>query len=828
VADAQDLVSEAMDVAAGKQKSLLTVTEALAKGEQGNTAGLGRLGIATKDAAGHALTFDQISKNLAQTFKGQAATAADTASGKYKIMKTQFSELGESIGYELLPKATEFGDWVLDDGIPAAEQLTHWLGKELGPVVQDLSGWVSDNKDEMQEFGQVVLDDVVGGLKVVVDVGGKVVGFFNGLPDPVKRVGIEVAIAAVAFRQLNNSLSPIGRSLSTFAAGVADAEKRSAALTGAARQAAGVGGLALLVDSAHQSNDALSTLEGTAGAAAAGFAVGGPWGAAIGGAGGLVYELGSKFAMADRKAQNAYDQIAAVDPVKEAERNLADLKDTLDQVTGAYTGATRAAVLQKLEEAGLISVGEKYGLTTRQMIDGAIGQKGAFSALKPVVSDYQGQLETLDAQIKAVKDSNDSYSYGDKDTNVAFRKLTDSATEQVTALEKQKKALQTSLEELKKLPGTLKDDAHEIQATSAATADYTGKLKGIPQSAKTQILTDGLEPTIRAIADLTDHYNLTPKQVRTLIQATGVDASVHQVETLKARIDALRDKTVTVNVQTVHSSAVAHGIGSTVDGSGSQRKLPTGPHDRNAINDAFAGILKASGIRAFSDVMHDPHFADLGPAGSQLLGSLVNGIRDGERPLKNVLDAVTNNLQNSISNWQAQVDQRDQFAASFQAWSTSIFSLHGADEQHPLTIEDLLGHSAQEKAKADTAATDVQKLVGEHLNDALIRQLQAQGADGAEALHVLAGASQAQIDQLNADQVATQKSYADAGLAAANQVYGGLIAQAESAKLQAQALADTVKGLKDFQHALGDVRFILHGDELVAVIDAVQRTQGMR
>lgn len=103
VGKAQKLTSLAMDVAAGRGKSLGQVSEALAKAQAGNVGALGRLGIATKDADGKTKSLHQITKDLAAMYGGAAANAAETTEGKQKRLTVALSEAGETIGYKLLP-----------------------------------------------------------------------------------------------------------------------------------------------------------------------------------------------------------------------------------------------------------------------------------------------------------------------------------------------------------------------------------------------------------------------------------------------------------------------------------------------------------------------------------------------------------------------------------------------------------------------------------------------------------------------------------------------------------------------------------------------------
>lgn len=119
VGKAQHLASLAMNVSAGTGKSLESVAFALAKAQNGNTQGLARLGIATKDAHGKTKSLHEITKDLAKTYGGAAAKAAETTEGKQRRLSVALSETGESIGYKLLPfmlkltdAATSALDWM--------------------------------------------------------------------------------------------------------------------------------------------------------------------------------------------------------------------------------------------------------------------------------------------------------------------------------------------------------------------------------------------------------------------------------------------------------------------------------------------------------------------------------------------------------------------------------------------------------------------------------------------------------------------------------------------------------------------------------------------
>lgn len=126
VGKAQDLARLAMDVSAGSGKSLEQVTTALAKAQTQGVSSLSRLGVATKDAAGNTLTLAQVTDEMSKKYKGSAATAADTAAGKQKILTTQLGELQEQIGAQLLP--------VMNKLATAGLKMVTWVSKNQTTV----------------------------------------------------------------------------------------------------------------------------------------------------------------------------------------------------------------------------------------------------------------------------------------------------------------------------------------------------------------------------------------------------------------------------------------------------------------------------------------------------------------------------------------------------------------------------------------------------------------------------------------------------------------------------------------------------------------------
>lgn len=127
IGTAQGLMATAMDISVAKGLDLETVTTAMAKAYNGNTGALSKLGIATKDAEGKALSFEQIMATCNATFGGAAAAAADTTAGKMAILGAQFADIKETVGTALLPVLTTLGNWL--------SQAVTWFGS-LSPTMQ--------------------------------------------------------------------------------------------------------------------------------------------------------------------------------------------------------------------------------------------------------------------------------------------------------------------------------------------------------------------------------------------------------------------------------------------------------------------------------------------------------------------------------------------------------------------------------------------------------------------------------------------------------------------------------------------------------------------
>jgi hypothetical protein len=238
---AQKLQALALDIAAGSGKSLQAVTEALSKAQEGNLAGLSRLGVGIDKAELKTLSFDQITAKLAGTFENQASKQADTFQGKLSRLQVAFDEGKETVGSYILTAITPMVEVIVNRVIPAIADFTNNLGEKLRPVIEFLTpitnglrsafnsvkNSLSDNSEELKplltlfkavaEFAKDVLAPVLSktlgaALSIVgkaisglIDGLASVVTFFNNLYNSIKRV-IDLS------KQLASNLNPFSNS----------------------------------------------------------------------------------------------------------------------------------------------------------------------------------------------------------------------------------------------------------------------------------------------------------------------------------------------------------------------------------------------------------------------------------------------------------------------------------------------------------------------------------------------------------------------------------------------------------------------------------------
>jgi hypothetical protein len=129
VALATDTMRLALDVSKGTNRSLESVVNSLAKGYDGSTTSLRKLGAGLSEATLATGDMRLITQELSQTWSGQAQTAANTYQGQLDRLAVGFDELKESFGAGFLNS--------LGDTTQGTNDLMDAM-KDLEPAMRDL------------------------------------------------------------------------------------------------------------------------------------------------------------------------------------------------------------------------------------------------------------------------------------------------------------------------------------------------------------------------------------------------------------------------------------------------------------------------------------------------------------------------------------------------------------------------------------------------------------------------------------------------------------------------------------------------------------------
>ena len=196
VGKATEALSLAENVAIGSGKSLAEVSDALAKAYGGNMKGLQALSPELKSMIKEGATLDTVMTILADNFGGAAAASAETAAGKFKILKNSLAETQESIGAALLP--------ALQKVLPFLQKMADWA-QNNPKVFLIVAGTISavaasimaiNIAMALNPFGLIVIGTAAAGLaiyalstrfetfgNVVRTVINSTIGYVQGLVD---------------------------------------------------------------------------------------------------------------------------------------------------------------------------------------------------------------------------------------------------------------------------------------------------------------------------------------------------------------------------------------------------------------------------------------------------------------------------------------------------------------------------------------------------------------------------------------------------------------------------------------------------------------------
>ncbi|GEP32743.1 hypothetical protein NSZ01_05110 [Nocardioides szechwanensis] len=394
------------------------------------------------------------------------------------------------------------------------------LSEDLGPLIDQLGDLLVN---AVKGASPVIVDlvsvlgDLAGALAMILQPINELADLFGKLPDPVQSaIGSLVSVGLLVGGAMWMGAA-VRAKLMLLSGAILDAGTKAGVAQGGFLRAglaaesmgnkmtfarAGAAGLALAVltlgTDAAGSNEKLSALATVGGGALLGFSVGGPIGAAIGGGAGALYAL----------SQNARDTTAALSEAKPA---ALDYAATLDSMTAAATRVTRGMALVALTENGAVEAGAKLGITSRELVNGMLGQGNAYETLGRKIADIRNPL-------------NQAFAAGETLTQGQLDMLR--ATGDLNVL------LGEQAWDFKNLTAAKRN---EIMATQ----DLSSLQGKIPKAVYTKIEATGIPPTLNGIARVVNKYSLLDgKQIKSVIEATGVDTSVRAVNRVIAKLVA--------------------------------------------------------------------------------------------------------------------------------------------------------------------------------------------------------------------------------------------------------------------------------------------------
>jgi hypothetical protein len=169
----QRLFGLALDISAATGRDLEAVTLGLGRAATGQIGALTRLGIPLDEGAKKSKDFGAILKTLEEQFGGAAATAADTFTGRVKILRTSFGEVVETVGFLLLPAFEKIVEFLQKRIIPALKAAVDGF-KEEG-----LTGAIKYFAAAMGPVSFAVINSIERMILSVIEFEQAIVNFFK-------------------------------------------------------------------------------------------------------------------------------------------------------------------------------------------------------------------------------------------------------------------------------------------------------------------------------------------------------------------------------------------------------------------------------------------------------------------------------------------------------------------------------------------------------------------------------------------------------------------------------------------------------------------------
>jgi len=217
ITKATEALGIAQDVATSTGKSLAEVSDAMSKAFGGNMRGLQALSPELKTMIAEGASLDTVMSILSDNFGGASAAAAETAAGKFAILKNSISETKESIGAALLP--------AVQTVLPYLQKMADWAQANpklftiiAGTIAAVAASIMAINfAMALNPFGLIVIGTALAGTaiyilstkfesfgNVVKTIINSVIGYINGLVSAMYNIYNAVAFVQNLVPGLDN------------------------------------------------------------------------------------------------------------------------------------------------------------------------------------------------------------------------------------------------------------------------------------------------------------------------------------------------------------------------------------------------------------------------------------------------------------------------------------------------------------------------------------------------------------------------------------------------------------------------------------------------
>lgn len=170
ITQSQDALNTALNISAATGKSVVEVSQALAKGYAGQTTALSRLGAGLSKATLKSGDMNKIMAELNSKFSGQSAARLDTYAGKMDLLKVSAENAKEEIGKGILDALSLLGK---DNNIQTATDLMDGFGRATADVIVGIGVLAS----KLEKLGSTKVGGALFDIKNIPVLGAYIAGF---------------------------------------------------------------------------------------------------------------------------------------------------------------------------------------------------------------------------------------------------------------------------------------------------------------------------------------------------------------------------------------------------------------------------------------------------------------------------------------------------------------------------------------------------------------------------------------------------------------------------------------------------------------------------